>query len=438
MPDQPIIDESKIFDIDPLTVKVTDARPRQRKEMGEIQKMVESIRTFGQLQPIVINRNNELIAGGRRLAACLLGGFKARVCYKDTVDDLTMREMELEENVQRKALTPAEEALAVRELVELKRKIHGTPVQGKEGGFTLENAAELLGKSKAYVLKAISVAEAIDAFPDLAKCDTTSEIQKTYKGLERIKTNLDALESYEKSIKRTDKFVLVNRNAVDWLKGIGDQSVDLVFTDPPYGIDIHEVSMTLGGKTGGDTTTTGVKYDDSEEYAKKLLETIAKESYRITKPNGFALIFCAPSHFTWISQVMSINDWLVAPRPVVWIKRESGQNNNPDKWFSAAYEFILFARKIDSQIILPGRPDWIQCDPVNPSERLHQAEKPVALCKELISRLCLPGSYIADPCMGSGAIIEAAVQMKMHGLGCELDTAIYAGAVARMNKLVEE
>ena len=96
------VDEKIIFELDPVEIKVSKELPRQRKDLGEINKMIESIRTFGQLQPIVINRNNELIAGGRRLAACMMGGFKARVCYKDTVDPLAMREMELEENIQRK------------------------------------------------------------------------------------------------------------------------------------------------------------------------------------------------------------------------------------------------------------------------------------------------------------------------------------------------
>lgn len=430
------VDESTIFEIDPGEVVVTDARPRQRKEMGEIEKMVQSIRTYGQLQPIVINRNNELIAGGRRLAACMLGGMKARVCYKDTVDDLLMRELELEENVQRKALTPAEEALAVDALVALKQKLYGKPVQGVEGsGFTLNDVAALIGKSKAYVIESIQVADALKAFPELASCGTKQEIKKAYKGFERIQQNIEALATYEASLSRSDKFVLVNREAEKWMEGMGAGTVDLVFTDPPYGISIHDVAMTTGGQTGGDNTTTGIKYDDSEGYAKLLLDKLCIESYRVTKETGFAMFFCAPSHFQWLSERMAAAGWLVAPRPVVWIKRETGQNNQPERWFSAAYEFILFARKASSCLVLQGRPDWVQCDPVVPSERLHQAEKPVALCKELISRLLNPGCYVADPCMGSGAIVEAAVQMKMYALGCEKAVESYAAAVARMGKL---
>jgi ParB/RepB/Spo0J family partition protein len=430
----PQIDESKIFELDPTEVIIKEGLPRQRKDLGEIEKMAESIRIFGQLQPVVINRNNELIAGGRRLAACLIGGFKVRVCYKDTVDTVTMREMELEENLQRKALTPAEESLAVSELVELKRSRLGTPTQGRTGGYTLEDAAEAVGKTKGYVVEALKIADAVKMFPELAKCGTKTEIKSAVKGLERAQQQVAALATYEETIKKTSDFVLVNRDAEGWLKGLGENTVDLLFTDPPYGIDIFDIAMTTGGHTGGEQTTTGTKFDDSPEHVLPLLEILVKESYRVVKDTGHALIFCAPSYFSWLSEKMKEAGWLVAPRPVVWIKRESGQNNQPEKWFSSAYEFILFARKVNSHLVLQGRPDWIQCDPVLPSERVHAHEKPLALCKELIARCCMPGQYLIDPFMGSGAIIEAGVQMKVLSLGCEKSIESYASAAARMTK----
>jgi DNA modification methylase len=428
------IDESKIFEIEPMDVKVSDEQPRQRKEMGEIEKLAESFRKFGQLLPIIISREGVLIAGGRRLAACALLGIKARVVYRDTVDPLFMEEMELEENVQRKALTPSEEVMAVSRLIELKRKIYGTPVPGREGGFTLEDAAQIMGKTKGSVIEDLMLADAIKNFPNLSECKTKADIKKAVKGYERIAQNISALSSYEETIKRSDKFVLVNKDAVDYLKGLGNESVDLFFTDPPYGIDIHSLAMTVGGETGGTNTTTGITYDDSEANAKRLLEIFSNESYRITKRTGHALLFCAPSMFWWLSERMGAAGWLVAPRPVIWIKRDTGQNNQPERWFSSAYEFILFARKQDSKLILLGRPDWIQCDPVSPSERIHQAEKPVELCKELIGRVCEPGKYMVDPCMGSGALVEAGVAMKVLSLGCEKEVESYAAAVSRMQK----
>jgi ParB family chromosome partitioning protein len=426
--------EDKLHTVDPSSIKVSDDRPRQRKELGEIVALTESIRKYGQIQPIVVNRDMELIAGGRRLAACLMGGFQAKVCFSDELDPAILRELELEENLQRKSLTPAEEAFAIRDLVELKQKLYGKPTPGREGGFTLNDAADIIGKTKGTVIEAINIASMLEAFPNLTECKTKSDIKKAVKGLERVQQNMAALKSYAETISRTDEVILVNRPAEEYLKNIPSESVDLFFTDPPYGIDIHDLAMTVGGDTGGDITTTGITYDDSESYAKALLERLAFESYRITKTTGHAYIFCAPSHFPWLSARMADAGWLVAPRPVIWVKRETGQNNQPEKWFSAAYEFILFARKPSSCLILQGRPDWIQCNPVLPSERTHQAEKPVELCKELISRTCMPGQYMIDPCMGSGALVEAGLQMKLLVMGCEKEVESYAAAAARITK----
>jgi site-specific DNA-methyltransferase (adenine-specific) len=431
------IDESIIFEIDPMEVTVTDERPRQRKELGEIEKMVESIKTFGQLQPVVINRNNELIAGGRRLAACMLGGFKVRACYKDTVDSLLMQEMELEENVQRKALTPAEECIAIKTLVELKRTIYGTPVQGQSGGYTLDDAASVVGKTRGSIIEAIQIADMLAQFPNLSECKTKSEIKSAVKGLQRTVDNIAALSSYEEKIKKTDEFVLVNRDAKDHMKGVPDKSIDLLFTDPPFGINIDKMAMSIGGHTGGDITTTGIKYDDSPEYALSLYALLAVQSIRFCKDTAHAIIFCGPSHFWTVKNMFNEVGWICSERPVIWIKQGSGQNNNPDAWFSSSYEMMLFARRQDSKLVLFGRPDWIQCNIVTPTERLHQAEKPVPLVKELISRVCMPGSYVYDPFCGSASIGQAAFEMKMFYLGCELAMESYAAAVNRMGKLKE-
>ena len=62
-----------------------------------------------------------------------------------------MKEMEIEENLQRKQFTPAEEVLALSELHKLKQAKYGDSVQGKKGGWVLEDTADLVGKSKGLI-----------------------------------------------------------------------------------------------------------------------------------------------------------------------------------------------------------------------------------------------------------------------------------------------
>lgn len=439
----PGIDESKIFTLNPFAITVKDELPRIRKELGEIEKLAESIKKFGQLQPVVINQNNELIAGGRRLAACIAADIPVKVCYIDAVDHMLMREMELEENTQRKALTVTEEVLAAAELHNFKQELYGEALPGvtKDGeahGWGVKDTAELLGKSKAAIALDLILAAAIKTIPELSKCETKLEMKSVIKNMEKVSQQLDGLLKYEATIKEAKEFVIVNRAMEGHIAGMANGSIDTILTDPPYGLDIFEVAMGIAGHTGGENISAGVKYDDSEDYAKTLLKELAVQSYRVTNSTGHIYCFCAPSHFWWLKETMNAAGWITRERPIVWIKRESGQNNQPSMWPSSAYEFILFARKPESRLINEGRIDWIQCDPVLPSEKTHQAEKPILLLKELLTRTNHPGAYIYDPFAGSGSTIEAACDLKMHVIGCEKAIESYASMVTRMQKWKEK
>jgi ParB family chromosome partitioning protein len=81
-------------------------KKRVRVNLREISALMESMRTYGQLTPIIINRKNELIAGNRRLeAAKRLGWNSIDVIVIDKEGEVEMLELELEENIQRNDLT---------------------------------------------------------------------------------------------------------------------------------------------------------------------------------------------------------------------------------------------------------------------------------------------------------------------------------------------
>lgn len=426
--------------VDPHEIKVREELPRLRKEMGKIKELAKSIEKFGQLQPIVCTREMELIAGGRRLAASIEAGVQVKVVFSDTLDPLVMREMELEENIQRKPLTAAEEITAVAELHELKRQIHGGAVSGKEGsGWRVEDTAAIVGRTRSSITDDLALADALKDFPVLSNCKTKSDIRKAVKGLQKITVSVAALEQYEKTTSETKKvFDLQNTSCLDYMKTLEDLSIDVLFTDPPYGIDIHDVAISLGGKTGGKVTTTGTTYDDSFEQAMVNLAAVAQESARFVKKEGFAFVFCAISHSWIVRSMFEAAGWDCSGRPVIWIKQESGQNNAPSKWMSAGYEAALFARKIDSRLVVEGKVDWMQCPIVPPNQRIHQAEKPVAFIKEMLSRMAMPGAVVFDPFAGSAATLEAAIELKMYPIGCELSTETYALAMGRLLKYIEK
>jgi DNA modification methylase len=421
--------------VKPSEIHVKDELPRLRKEMGKIKDLAASFAKYGQMQPVLCTRAMDLVAGGRRLAACIEAGLDVKVVFTDTTDPLLMREMELEENIQRKALTPAEEILAIQELHRIKQLVHGEPIQGdnRGGGWTMEDTAETVGRTRTSIMDDLALAQALADFPVLTGCKTKSEIRKAMKGLARISQTVNALGEYEERVRTSKvKFEVYHMKAEEHIKTLADESVHVLMIDPPYGIDIHDVTIGIGGHSGSAVTTSGFKYDDDFEAAMMVIGKIAEESIRVVRKDGFAFVFCAISYFWIVRAMFEQYGWDCSQRPIIWIKNESGQNNAPDKWMSAGYESMLFARRIDSQIVVPGKVDWIQHPNVIPSLRLHQAEKPVPMLKELLSRVTMAGAVVYDCFMGSGATLQAALELNLYPIGCDKGIESYATAQKRL------
>ncbi|MDR0388610.1 MAG: ParB N-terminal domain-containing protein [Spirochaetaceae bacterium] len=96
-------------------------KKRIRKDLGNIEELAESMRRFGQLNPITITRKNVLIAGGRRLeAARRLGWHVISAEVLDVSDKVSVLELEIEENLQRQDFSPGEISEAAKELDKLK------------------------------------------------------------------------------------------------------------------------------------------------------------------------------------------------------------------------------------------------------------------------------------------------------------------------------
>lgn len=84
-------------------------RRRVRKDFGDLSSLMESMRIHGLMNPILVNKNKELIAGQRRLESAIrLGWTSIEVYLVDKEDELQRLEMEVDENLQRKALSADE------------------------------------------------------------------------------------------------------------------------------------------------------------------------------------------------------------------------------------------------------------------------------------------------------------------------------------------
>lgn len=420
--------------LEPTEVKIKDDLPRFRQEMGNVEALLASMEKFGQIQPVVITRQNELVAGGRRLAACLLGGREVFCAYSDAIDPLTLRELELEENIQRKALTPAEEVMAVKEIHDIKQTKHGVREYNEDTGWSASDTGNLLEKSKSSVLEDLKLAAVVEQFPELSQCKTKAEIRKAARAVIKVSQRTDAMAEYEKKLgQTTDAPPMTMQDALEHMKTIPDHSIDLLLTDPPFGIDINKILIGLGRKTGG-ASTAGFKFEDDAKQAWYLYQSLAHESLRFVKEDGHAYVFVAPEFYETFRNLFVEAGWKVSIKPIIWIKRTVGQSQMPSYWPASCYEMIMYCRRDNSRLVLEGRPDWIQCDPVQPERKIHPTEKPIDLLKEMIARCVLPGAKVYDPFGGSGASIEAALEMKCFPQYNDKTEEAYNAAVERITK----
>lgn len=96
---------------------------RARTDLGDLTDLIKSIEDVGLIQPIVITADRELIAGGRRLAACRqLGMIRVPVSVAEHITDAAgLLTAERDENTCRKDMTPSELVAIGRALEKLKR-----------------------------------------------------------------------------------------------------------------------------------------------------------------------------------------------------------------------------------------------------------------------------------------------------------------------------
>ncbi len=105
---------------------------RRREDYGDLEGLAQSIEKWGLLHAIVLDADNRLVAGERRLRACRdVLGWQGVSCV--SMGDLTedeLRELELEENLRRKDLTDYERAKGMVRLAET-----AAAVLRKDSGF---------------------------------------------------------------------------------------------------------------------------------------------------------------------------------------------------------------------------------------------------------------------------------------------------------------
>jgi len=131
-----------------------------RVEIGDLSDLVASIREKGILEPLLVRPKGDgrfmIISGERRYRAAVIVGLREVPCIEMEVDDRAVAEINLIENLQRKDLTPFEEAQGFKMLIE-------------RFGYTHEEIARKIGKSRSSVTETLALAEMPEEIKELCR-----------------------------------------------------------------------------------------------------------------------------------------------------------------------------------------------------------------------------------------------------------------------------
>ena len=234
-----------IRSIEPSEIKTPAMRQRKEFTPAKLKELANSIYEVGQIQPIVVDSNFVLIAGERRLMAIksILQNREAyenwrdfehvKISIIDPTDDWHRHTIELQENIKREPLTPAEESRAVDDYERLMEKLKGKSKRGMgavEGGHSQKDTAKDLNMSQASVSDHRKVARVLDIaqhIPDLADLENETSKSgilgkfKAYKVKEiRAEIARRAMESHRQDLDG----VVVLSDALKWLDTLEEES----------------------------------------------------------------------------------------------------------------------------------------------------------------------------------------------------------------------
>lgn len=227
-------------------------------------------------------------------------------------------------------------------------------------------------------------------------------------------------------------------DSLEGLKKLKSDSVDLIFTDPPY--FQYRAKNVKGLKNHKDVVTEFEfdAYKTEEEYL-AFLEEVLLECYRVAKPGAAGYLFCGDDFVSYINRLVEKTGFQFR-KVIHWHK------TNP---FPAIYTRKMYSNSMEMMVhFSKGTPKTWNHKEVNKmhnfietpicmgkERKAHKTQKPLKVCLPYIEISSNEGDVVLDPFMGSGSTAVAAYQLGRQFIGFERSTEYCQIIDARFNEL---
>lgn len=417
---------------------------RQRTEVTDIPELVESIKSHGLLQPIVVTRELTLVAGERRLTACRVIDPEMLVLVRfiDTLDPMELQLLELEENIKRRDLKWQDKMRAIQ-------KVHKM-MKDRNERWTLNDTAKLINLSDANVGINLAVADSIDSgntkllqFKTMTEAHSTVQRETRRKLDNEMNSLLDNIATQAKAVASGPAIVSPEEvvktevpvddasfSVADFHTFAGAYSgpkFNFLHCDFPYGINFDS-----SGQAG---TKDGIwdSYEDTSDVYWALLQTLATHYKNLLHYSSHIMFWLSMKHYSTTVEFFEkyMPDLTVDHIPLIWYKSDNkGIIRNVEHTARNVGEYCLMLTRGDRKIIQPIAN--IYSAPTNKANAIHVSEKPIPMLKHFFRMFVDHNTEMLDPTCGGGTSIRAAQDMgasRMVGLDINEDY-INAAAVA--------
>ena len=372
------------------------ARNAKKHDASQVAKIAGSIREFGFNNPVLIDKDNGIIAGHGRVMAAQSLGLETVPCIR--LGHLT--------DTQRRAYILADNRLAEigggwdEEMLKLElADLAALDVDVAEIGFGAEDLADLEMEDDAETSDA-------DAEPQIDKAEEL-----------RAKWGVEPGQLWELGDHRLLCGDSTKKEDVD--RVIGEDKADCIIADPPYG-------MRLDADFSGMKNNLKMAQEKGLKNGKKYANVIGDHDDFDAAPVVSAcgdpenqFWFGADYYSSTLADTEHTGAWLV------WDKR---LDESADKMFGSCFELCWSKRKCKRDIIRIKWAGVFGTEKEPQRGRQHPNQKPVALLAEIVSRT---EGLVVDPFSGSGTTIIACEQLGRKCRAIEISPAYVAVAIQR-------
>ena len=231
---------------------------------------------------------------------------------------------------------------------------------------------------------------------------------------------------------------LILGDCVEVMRTLPAASIDMIWTDPPYGHSNHDDDLNARLNDHRDIKSRPIANDDADGM-RRVVDGMLLEAVRVMNPDCCCCCCCGGGGprptFAWVADRMD-RGGLSFFHSVIWNKKNPGLG-----WrYRRQHEMVMVAHRDGGKLL------WANDDVaarnifemMPPRERTHPNEKPVGMVEHFLSLHSTTGQTILDPFMGSGTTLVACQKLGRSGIGIEIDPDYFEIACRRVEEAARQ